>query len=358
MDASSEFISTDKRDSVGIITLKRSRALNSLNLEMLKDLALIFDRWKNDASISAILLQGEGKAFCAGGDIKQLCEAAKRKDFETTLSFFQTEYTLDYNIWKYPKPIISILNGVVMGGGVGISAGNKFRIATDSTVWAMPETAIGFFTDVLASYFLTHSSHINLAMAIYITLTGARLNGLECVYTGLASHFVPQSQLEEAIRRIYASQLDDIPGAITFTSLPSDANIPIRSQRQMIEQIFSASSVEDIFANLARAIRDHPDQTWFSSTLEKLKQMSPTSLKVVFEQIMRGSTMDLESVHAMETSIAQHFMTTSDFVEGVRAVVIDKDHKPRWNPPSIEQVTKEQVLKFFEFPAKTVISKI
>jgi 3-hydroxyisobutyryl-CoA hydrolase len=293
----------------------------------------LYEHWNGNGVTKGIILQGSSeKAFCAGGDIKDIY-------YSKNPEFFKKEYKLNQMIGNLKIPHIAIIDGIVMGGGVGLSVHGSHRIATETSTFAMPETAIGFFCDVGGSHFL---SRLPKHLGIYLALTGARLKGKELLYAGVATHYVPREKLEtlksgiltknepleEIIRGVHSEE-----GGIEKLNLPLDK----------IDTIFSKVTIEEIIAELEQG-----NDEWSKSTLKTLEKLSPTSLKVVLKQINNGKSMDLKQCLEMEYRIAEEMMSGSDFFEGVRAMLIDKDKSPKWNPSSLDQVTDEAVNAYFQ----------
>lgn len=336
----------DVGDGVARVTLNRPKALNAVTLEMLHALEERLIAWAEDDAVAAVVIGGEGRAFAAGGDIRRLYEAGRAGDPYTEV-FFRDEYRVNRRIFHYPKPYVALINGVVMGGGVGLSVHGSHRVVTENAVFAMPETGIGFFPDVGGTYFLPR---LPGQLGLYLALTGARLGGADCLYAGLATHYVPSERLpalETALRTLnlsgsdieaaHASVMAAI-GRLSEDPLPA----PIERLRRDIDRCFAADSVEQVIDNL-RA----DGSEWARKTAETILARSPTSLKVAFEQIRRGGALDLDQALILEYRMSQAFMRGHDFYEGVRAAIIDKDQSPRWRPARLEEVTADMVAAHF-----------
>eukprot|EP01080_Neovahlkampfia_damariscottae_P005197 gene5197-8803_t len=321
-----------------VVTLNRPKQLNSLNLTMVEKMKPLYEHWDHDNETKGIILQGEGdKAFCAGGDIKAVYET---KD----PSFFQKEYQLNQLIGNLKIPHVSIIDGITMGGGVGLSVHGKYRIATENTVFAMPETKIGFFCDVGGSYFL---SRLPKNFGMFLGLTGMRLKGKQNVFGGVATHFCPKDEISNLKERIIQNEnIDDILKEINKNenietknlNLINNDNFPI----DQIEQTFSKESLNEIIMDL-----ESQNTEWSKNILSTLKTMSPTSLNVVFRQIRNGKNLEFKECFSMELKIARHMMTQNDFFEGVRALLIDKDQNPKWIPETLEEVKQEDIDLYF-----------
>ena len=300
---------------VATVTLNRPAALNALTFGMLQGLAQWLDAWETDERVHTIELRGAGeKAFCAGGDIRALF--ARFKSGADVFRFFEVEYALDYRIHTYPKPIEALLDGIVMGGGMGLAQGARVRRVGSRTKMAMPETAIGLFPDVGGSYFL---SRLPGQLGQYLGLVGPTLGAADALHCGLADQQVEGATL--------------VPGE--FAPL-----------RPTIDRHFAHQSVEAIVASLqSESSPEHLD--WKRRTLEALAKRSPTMLKVTLEQLRRGAGMGLADVFRMELNLLHGSFEQGDFMEGIRALVIDKDNAPRWNPSTLEAVDRDAVERFF-----------
>lgn len=333
----------EKRGCLGIITLNRPKALNSLNTQMcvLMDAALI--KWAEDDDIKAVVIQGAGeKAFCAGGDVKTLAENSP-EDHHKATEFFATEYVMNSRIYHFPKPYIAILDGITMGGGVGVSVHGSHRIVTERCLFAMPESAIGLIPDVGGSYFMPR---LPGKLGMYLGLTGARLRGSDILYTGIGTSHMTSNRIEDFIAALAQADIADATDVdrviADFSEDPGEASLD--EFRDLIDAAFGEETIEDIMDHL-----DAIDHEWARKTLSKLRKMSPISMKVIIEQILRGSELEFNDAIKMEYRIVSHIVSyQSDFYEGVRAVLIDKDQNPAWNPATVEAVTDEMVSAHFD----------
>jgi enoyl-CoA hydratase len=316
--------------AVGRLTLNRPQALGALTTNMC---ALMIDAllaWRSDGRIEAVLIDHAGeRGFCAGGDIRALADSAAG-DGVAARAFFFTEYRLDHLLFTYPKVVITVMDGVTMGGGVGISWPAQYRIATEHTLFAMPETGIGLFPDVGGSWFLPR---LHGASGAWLALTGTRLKAAGCEILGVATDVVPAARLAELESAIVAE-----PGAIEtiLTELESD---PGRSEmiehHDRIDRLFGGDTVEAIAEALAS-----DGSEWAAEQLAILRSKSPLSLKTALRQILTGAAMtDFAQAMAMEMRIATRLVAGHDFTEGVRAVILDKDNTPHWDPATLEGVT-------------------
>jgi len=307
------------RAGVATVTLNRPAQLNALSFGMLKALASWLDRWEQDDRVHTIVLRGAGpRAFCAGGDIRHLHEYASSGGREHH-EFFVLEYSLDYRVHTYPKTIVAVMDGIVMGGGMGLGQGASVRIVGDRTRMAMPETAIGLFPDVGGSYFL---SRVPGRLGIYLGLAGPTLGAGDALYCGLADVYVGSLDAP-------ASELERL--------------------RPAIDRHFAAHSVEEILASLAR--EDDPKfHEWAGRTLQALSRFSPTMLAVTLEQLERGRDLSLADCFRMELNLIHGCFEQGDFIEGIRALIVEKDNLPRWRPARLDEVTRRHVHDLFFKP--------
>ena len=329
---------------VGHVKFNRPEILNALNFDMVVKMQEVLNDWAVDPKVGVILVQGAGdRAFCAGGDIRRLAESSRNEGIDYCRNFFSSEFRLNRTVFRYPKPYISILDGITMGGGVGLSVHGQYRIATERMLFAMPETGIGYFPDVGGSYFLPRCPG---SIGMYLGLSGARLKVGDSLAAGVATHYLPSSGLDELIKEF--EKID--PGAdtsIKIKEILSDVAGTAESEtllghRPLIDQCFSGDSLEEILDSL-----DACGEEWSTVTASTIRKKSPTSLKVTFRQLREGASMEFESCMVMELRLALRFMEDHDFYEGVRAVVIEKDNQPKWQPSSVSQVTNETVQRYF-----------
>lgn len=322
----------ERRGRIGLVTLNRPAALNALTHDMNLRLDAALIDWAGDPTVDAVVVIGAGeRAFCAGGDVRALYDARNSPSRALHRAFYRDEYRLNRHIFRYGKPYIAVIDGIVMGGGVGVSIHGRFRVVTEKAVFAMPETGIGLFPDVGGSYFLPRCPG---RIGLYLGLTGARLGAADMVYAGLATHFVPRTQIA-ALLSALATEPDDA----TLDAMAADpGTAPLATLRDPIDRCFADGSVEAILAALARE-----GTPWAESTAKAMRARAPLALKVTCRQLERGATLDIEDCLRMEMHMVQHFMSGHDFFEGVRALLIDKDMSPRWNPARIEDVSEAQV---------------
>ncbi|MCE1191867.1 MAG: enoyl-CoA hydratase/isomerase family protein [Acidovorax sp.] len=342
---------SEVRGQVGFLTLNRPRALNALSLGMVRELMGVLLAWQNDARVLAVAIRGSNKegpfgAFCAGGDIRFLHQAGSQGNPQLE-DFFTEEYALNHLIHNYAKPYIAFMDGIVMGGGMGISQGAALRVVTERTKMAMPETAIGLFPDVGGGYFLSRCpGHIGE----WLALTGDTIGAGDAMESGLADGCLPADQ-QAAVWDALATQTfaDDAAVQAFVASKFVAAGAHHTSARGQIDQIFSLPTVGAIIAALEAA-----DSDWARSTAATLRKRSPLMLHVVLEQIRRARGMGLADDLRMERDMVRHCFYLrpgqSETVEGIRALAVDKDHAPKWNPARIEDVTPAMVAPFFVSP--------
>ncbi|MFU7527606.1 enoyl-CoA hydratase/isomerase family protein [Qipengyuania sp. ASV99] len=321
---------------IGHISLNRPKALHALTLEMCHTMSAALMEWEKDDAIEAIILDhDDGRGFCAGGDIAFLRDSALNDGGVSGRKFFHDEYQLNHQMFTYPKPIVAFMDGITMGGGVGISLPAKFRVATENTRFAMPETGIGLFPDVGGGWYL---SRIGGRIGQFLALTGARLEGAEALWTGLATHYVPSTMIDDLKARI-AERPGRIAGILSEpVGTPPDARI--KNNADKIAKHFSSDRYEDILASLETAIADGDE--WAQKERDTLGTKSPQTCKVALRQLaISAGLSDFAENMRMEYRIASRVLTRPDFAEGVRAVITDKTHDPKWNPATPEDVTEE-----------------
>jgi enoyl-CoA hydratase/carnithine racemase len=329
----------ERRGRLGFIRLNRPQALNALTLDMSRRLDRGLKDWAGNPEVSVVAVRGAGsRAFCAGGDVRALYKAGPGSPYTDT--FYREEYVLNRNVFRFPKPYVALMDGIVMGGGVGISAHGSHRVVTERTVFAMPETGIGLFPDVGATWLLSRCPGES---GIYLGLTGARLQAADLIALGLAEGMVPSERLDA-----FESSLADAGKSARVDALlhrfQADPGAPsLAPHRAAIDRCFSEPTVERILAAL-----DAEGTGWAKAAAATLRTKSPTSLKVSLRQLRLGRTLpDFEAAMRLEFRLVQHFMAGGDFFEGVRAVVIDKDQRPRWSPDRLEAVSEAAVDAYF-----------
>jgi enoyl-CoA hydratase/carnithine racemase len=327
------------------ITLNRPQALNAITLDMAIAMTALLRQWQSDPKVGVVLLDGAGdRGFCAGGDIRALYEAATKQSPAAAdalpARFWATEYKLNVLIARYPKPIVAVMDGLVMGGGVGLSAHAAHRVVTERSALAMPEVGIGFFPDVGASFLLARAPGY---LGTYLALTGQRLGAADALYCKLADFHVPVDSLIKLPAMLANCRShDDVRAGLERLSVAAGrARLP--TQREWIDACYGANTLEEIIARL-RACRAEGAQ----SALEVMGKASPTSLKVTLRNIRSAATFDrVEQSFSQDYRIALACIAGHDFIEGIRAAIIDKDRNPRWRPDKIEAVTPEIVDRHF-----------
>ncbi|SDC05813.1 enoyl-CoA hydratase [Cupriavidus sp. YR651] len=345
-----DFVATQVQGGVAYLTLTRPQALNALSLDMIRAITEALERWEADPAVQAVVVAGAGgKAFCAGGDIRWFHQAYHAKD-PLLDQFFVEEYALNYRIHRYAKPYIALMDGVVMGGGMGISQGARLRIVTDRTKMAMPETNIGLFPDVGGGWFLARTPG---RLGEYLGLTGVVIGAADALYAKLADAYLPANVLAEMVESLQANAFGSGDAVLEhmegFTRQHVAACVPRESQLArlsgQIDAAFAASTVQDILVAVSDAEGD-----WAAQTAAALRSRSPLMLCVTLEQIRRARTMSLEDELRMELDMMHDVFRNGDGIEGIRALAIDKDHKPRWSAPRLDEVSAARVRAFFDSP--------
>ena len=335
---STEEVFFEKKGSLGLITLNRPEALNALTLNMVRLIHPKLKIWEEDSEIKTVAVTAVGdKAFCAGGDIRALYDWGKRNDKKAT-GFYYEEYQLNQLIKSYTKPYISFVNGIVMGGGVGISVHGSYRVAGENYSFAMPETGIGLFPDVGGSFFL---SRLKNNVGMYLALTGSRIKSSDAIELGIAEYFIQSEYFDEIFKQLSEGITPDE----VLSSFNSDKiNSDLKNDFEKINELFSGNSLEDIFRRM-----ENDNSEFSQKNLSLLRSKSPTSLKITFRQIRNGSDLNFEDCMKMEFRMVSKVMDDHDFYEGVRALIIDKDNAPVWKPETVEKISNEEIDKFFKY---------
>ena len=317
------------QSGVGRITLNRPKALHALNRAMCEAMIDALAAWREDEAVKSVLIDHAGeRGFCAGGDIRMIAESGAG-DASEAKAFFKVEYRLNHLMFDYPKPITAIVDGIVMGGGVGISEPALVRIATDRTTYAMPETGIGLFPDVGGGWFLPR---LPGQTGVWLALTGARLKAADTVFLGIHSHYLPEDALDAFRAILAADPAHPVDVADGLETDPGEA--PIEAHLADIDRLFAHDTVEAIFTALEADGSD-----WARAQLTTLKTKSPQSLKVTLRQLRLGASLSSFADNmAMEYRLGGRVVRTHDFQEGVRAVVVDKDNRPNWSPADLSGV--------------------
>jgi len=336
----------DEADGWGTVTLNAPQRLNALSHDMCRALGARLARWRDDPAIRAVLLKAaEGRAFCAGGDIRALYEARKAGDTRGPVGFFADEYMTNWRIARFPKPYVSLIDGAVMGGGVGISIHGRYRVATERALFAMPECGIGLYPDVGATHVLPR---LGGAYGPWLGLTGARLGQGDMLGLGLATHAVSSGALGQVEARLRAVDWRDGPFEAVEAALDSVHDVPSSptpaiDARHEIHSLFEKDSVEGIVVALGAQGGE-----WAGEQLDALHRAAPLSLKVTHRALRLGKRLDITRALRMEYALTKRFVETGAFMEGVRAQIIDKDRQPRWPHPTLESVTNAEVEAMFE----------
>ncbi|CAG9310921.1 unnamed protein product [Blepharisma stoltei] len=330
------------------VKLNRPKSLNSMNIEMFDVLMQNLKDWDQDKDTCAVLVTGEGeKAFSAGGDIKSVYEA-KQKDPKSTLPsiFFRKEYVTDYGFARMRPIQISVWDGITMGGGAGITIHSPIRIATERSIFAMPECGIGLYPDVGSSYFL---SRLPGSLGLYLAVTGSRLNSTELVQAGVATHYVPSDRIADLTEQLIekVNPHTNVVGIKKLVDKFAEKVDENNSFYEEIEKHFGGvTSLEEIHTRCAAS-----QSNFGKKTYQDLMKLSPVSQKVAFEQIRRGIQMSLEEVFTMEYRISMNFAAGDDVYEGVRAILVDKDKCPKWSFKSVFEVPDKLIMQYFERPS-------
>jgi enoyl-CoA hydratase len=320
----------------GRILLNRPKALNALDLDMIRAITRVLQEWRDEPHVHVVLIEGEGdRAFCAGGDIRALRDNQLSGNRAPVDAFFSEEYALNLMLSAYPKPYVALIDGICMGGGIGVSVHAPYRVATEHAMFAMPETAIGFFPDIGATFFLPR---LPGELGTYFGLTGARVTGADAVHTGFATHFTPRAQI---------AQLSDALAQDGLAALARFANplpaFTMAPERKALDHCFGANSVTEIVERLQAQGGE-----WADKTLSLLRSVSPSALGWTLMALRRGANLTLQQALDAEFALTKTTMRHPDFTEGVRAMVVDKDRKPRWTPSRIEDLDHAAIEKLFE----------
>ncbi len=333
----------ERRGRIALVTLNRPKALNALTLEMCRALEAELKAYADDPAVAAVVVQGAGdRAFCAGGDIRRLYDEGKAGG-GYPFDFYRDEYRLNALIFHFPKPYVALMDGIVMGGGVGVSVHGSHRMVTERVMFAMPETGIGLFPDVGGSYFLPRCPG---RLGLYMAMTGARLKAADAVHARLGDAYVPSDKLDALIDALAEVNQDDVGQVLDgFREDPGPA--PIGERQADIDRFFAADDVEAILSALDADAGD-----WAAEAAATIRQKSPTSLRIAAEQLRRGAALEFDDCMRMEYRMACGCIAGHDFYEGVRAVVVDKDQAPKWRPDTLDGVTDDDIRAYFETPGQ------
>ena len=323
---------------VGRLRLNRPKAIHALTREMCVAMSDALLRWREDPAIRLVMIDHvDGRGFCAGGDIRLIAESGA-SDGVAARRFFHDEYRLNHLLFTYAKPVIAFMDGITMGGGVGISQPANYRIATERTIYAMPESGIGLFPDVGAGWYL---SRLPGRTGEFLALTGARIDGAECVALGLSTHYVPSERLDELKQALIANPAEIDRLVTEFAEAPPEARII--GNRNKIDRLFAADRYEDVLAALKA-----DGSEWAQKELATLATKSPQTCKVSLRLLAQGRDhVDFAEEMKVEYRVAAHICQRHDFIEGVRALIVDKDNSPKWDPPTPEGVTDHLLDQIF-----------
>jgi enoyl-CoA hydratase len=339
---SDEEVLIDRRGRLGILTLNRPKALNALTLGMVEVIDDVLKRWAGDDGIEAVLFLGAGdKAFCAGGDVRAMTLVEPAEALRLKRAFFAGEYRVDHRIHTYTKPIIALFGGITMGGGAGIAMHARHRVTTERSLFAMPETALGLFPDVGATWFLNRlPGRIGLSLG----LAGTRLKASDLNALGLATAHVAAESVQGLVEALaVARALDNPEIEAILASHAADPGEPVVAPRQArIDELYAGGSVTAIL----RALEAAPEP-WAEEAAKTIRGASPTSLATAFRQITTGADLDIAAVFRLEYRISQRIATGPDFPEGVRAILVDRDNAPRWSPARLEDVDAAMLDRIF-----------
>ena len=330
-------ITREKTGHCGLITLHRVAALNALTLEMVEGIADALTAYAADSGIASVVIKSASpRAFCAGADIKTMYGHGRAGQHERQMAFFEAEYRLNRTIARFPKPYVALMDGIVMGGGAGISLHGSHRVAGETLTFAMPEVGIGFFPDVGATFFLPRLPH---QIGTYLAMTGARIGLGDVLALRLATAHVPAARFEFLIGRLAKGEEVDRAIAAETASAPAPS---LMNERHVIETCFSRSSLAAIVEALEKV-----DLDFAKTTLKTLRSRSPTSVAIALGQMQRGPKLDLEAALKLEFRIAQRVVRGHDYYEGVRTVLIDKGATPHWRPPTLEEIDAAAIDAYF-----------
>lgn len=338
----------ERRGVAGLVTLNRPQALNAVTHAMVRALAEKLAEWEQEPGVTRVVVTAAGgQAFSAGGDLRALYRLGRAGRYEEALAFWRDEYRLNARIKRYRKPYVALIDGIVMGGGAGVSINGSHRVAGDAFAFAMPEVGIGFFPDVGATWFLPR---LPGEIGTYCALTGKRLDAADAVVTGIATHRVPSARWRDLIEGLCGAVSVD---ALLASFAEPAGQGPVTARRAAIDRLFKADRVEDIAAALAgESAGNKEDATFARSTIALIRAKSPTSLKLALAQLRAGRMLDFDECMRTEFRIVSRIVRGHDFYEGIRAVIIDKDQAPRWQPATLAEVSAAEVERYFAPIAK------
>jgi enoyl-CoA hydratase len=329
----------DRKGAAGIVTLNRPKALNALTHEMVRALAAKLEQWKKDDAVTRVITRANGeRAFCAGGDLRGVTMRGEEKE---ALVFFQDEYRLNAAIKRYPKPDIALIDGMVMGGGVGVSIHGSHRIAGEKFQFAMPEVGIGFFPDVGGTWMLPR---LKGKIGTFCALTGERLKAADGVASGVCTHHIAAERFSDLTEALCGNV--SVDATIAAFAEPV-AGGEVAAKQGLIDRLFGGGQIEEILAALDQEAASGDSAEWAAKIAAIIRTKSPTSLKIALAQMQRGADWTFEECMRVEYRIVSRVLYEDDFYEGVRAAIVDKDNAPRWNPPSLADVKPATIEKYF-----------
>jgi enoyl-CoA hydratase len=326
-------------NGVGFVTLNRPKAINSLNQPMIEQLSAVLAKWEQDSEVSVVVLSGAGeRGLCAGGDVVAIYHSARAEGVEAR-RFWYDEYLLNGRIGRFPKPYVALMDGIVMGGGVGVGAHANTRVVTDTSKVAMPEVGIGFIPDVGGAYLLSRAPG---SLGLHAALTGAPFSGADAIALGFADHYVPHDRLDALREAIAADGVEQALAAHAVEPPPSE----LAAQQEWIDHCYAGDTVADIVASLRNHERTGAGPAYDAAEL--IATRSPIALSVTLEAVRRAAKLDtLEEVLAQDYRVSSASLRSHDLVEGIRAQLVDKDRNPKWSPASLAQVSTADVEAYF-----------
>jgi enoyl-CoA hydratase/carnithine racemase len=354
-DTNDSFVLTTVHNGIATLTLNRAKAMNALNLDMVRAMASALTAWASDDAVIAVVLRSNSpKSLCAGGDIRYFHAAASAGQFNELDGFFEQEYALNLQIATYPKPYIAIMQGVVMGGGMGISATATLRIVTDSSKLAMPETKIGLFPDVGGTHFL---AQLKGQLGVYLGLTGTVMDAASAQFAGLADAYCPESALDALLDRLGTQRFVEGHAVLHYLRSECAAHAgkaaprlsSLAADESWINTAFAGDDLTAIMARLSQAASSHDaaHAQWASATIAALNHCSPLMLHVTLQAIRRAKTLTLEQALKLERALMKRCFAQGEPAEGIRALAVDKDHAPRWTHASWENVSAPELATLF-----------
>ena len=338
-DGASEDVIVRREGRAGRLTLNRPKALNALTFDMVKTITAALQAWSHDTAVEVVILDGAGeRAMCAGGDVRWLYDQAASGS-AVARAFWREEYTLNSMIAAYPKPYVALMDGIVMGGGIGLSAHGRHRIVTERSQLAMPETTIGLIPDVGGTFLLSRAQG---RLGMYLGLTGARMSGADAIQVGFADHYIPAAKLPLLVERLSAAGTEPVDDIIEDVAEPVPASL-LAANRVLIDRLFAGDTLAAIHANLLTTTDPLATQA-----RADLATRSPKALALTLEAIRRAkSYATLDDALRVEYRLCTRLYEDGEFIEGVRALLVDKDKAPKWSPPRLDEVTPQLVASYF-----------